>query len=544
MHFLFNTEEENLEEFFLTIDDDDVADCCNQKIFYRGEEYYERGLIKNATYNSDKTSLKALVRGSEKYNVNIELQNDEVHGDCDCPYDDVCKHIVAVLLYAIMGEVDDSVVIEIQNDNVEKLVKDYLQTISKQQLVDLVLKFAPEQFFTTIGNKSQDDKTAKKIFDKVQRDIRNMFSDKELLYDIHDFDVSINSALLKLSGLETFLQKEIQNLVIEIIDKVGELTDEGYLYEHYEDECYEPSQPFFDFIENYVKSLTYPQKTDFFHELDQVLDKQGSDTFDQLIELAEVVYPEEELPLLKRTLLDKYSTQPISLTIKYYQKVNNLLNSEERKTILNYIKDTDRVWLQELAELYKSEGNIGEAITVTRNWLENNNNYYGDEQVHSLYLDLLAESGADIIDAAKVALVKCPGYDMIEKILSLTNENIAQFEIILMDKAPGEMLTYLEKCERLTEALNLVQTNNSIWDNDRNHFFRKYKKQFPEEAQSFFTEELNSNLEYTGDSYYYAIADAIKQLKSINPGLTREFLEDIRHNYKRRRNLMKILEGL
>lgn len=73
----------------------------SQKIYERGEEYYENGTISQVEHTYPGT-WTAEVEGSDSYSVEITLDNDEiVSWRCTCPYDygDICKHVVAVLLY-------------------------------------------------------------------------------------------------------------------------------------------------------------------------------------------------------------------------------------------------------------------------------------------------------------------------------------------------------------------------------------------------------------------------------------------------------------
>jgi tetratricopeptide (TPR) repeat protein len=73
----------------------------SQKIYERGEEYYEYDSVNNVEHDYPGT-WKAEVEGSDLYSVEIKLNGDEiVSWECDCPYDygDICKHVVAVLLY-------------------------------------------------------------------------------------------------------------------------------------------------------------------------------------------------------------------------------------------------------------------------------------------------------------------------------------------------------------------------------------------------------------------------------------------------------------
>jgi hypothetical protein len=113
--------------------------------------------------------------------------------------------------------------------------------------------------------------------------------------------------------------------------------------------------------------------------------------------------------------------------------------------------------------------------------------------------------------------------------------------MILENKNPGQLLEYLEKHSRLSEALALIKRSKGISENDVYDFFKRHKKDFPEDAERLFCGVISKNLENSGEVYYQAIADAIDQLITINQSLALEYIRDIRLNYKRRRNLMSIL---
>jgi hypothetical protein len=63
-------------------------------------------------------------------------------------------------------------------------------------------------------------------------------------------------------------------------------------------------------------------------------------------------------------------------------------------------------------------------------------------------------------------------------------------------------------------------------------------------AEKYFIGVIDKNLENTGNSYYYIIADTIKQIREINGLMAHEYLRNILVNYKRRRNLINILTKL
>ena len=73
---LFTTDKNNLADFFETITEDDIQDCCDLKIYHRGQEYLNS--ITEAIFNSTKTRLEATVIGRSEYTVSIELKNGEL----------------------------------------------------------------------------------------------------------------------------------------------------------------------------------------------------------------------------------------------------------------------------------------------------------------------------------------------------------------------------------------------------------------------------------------------------------------------------------
>jgi len=82
----------------------------------------------------------------------------------------------------------------------------------------------------------------------------------------------------------------------------------------------------------------------------------------------------------------------------------------------------------------------------------------------------------------------------------------------------------------------------SIADYQQYDFFKKHKTIFPEDAAIYFSKIIDANLSGTGDHYYEAIAEAIRHLMKINSKQADKYLLDIRANYKRRRNLIALLE--
>ncbi len=80
------------------ITEEDIWNIADSSaILARGLDYYETGQIASMEVKGEKIIAK--VRGSYGlYDVEIAIEEENLHADCDCPYDGYgCKHIVAVL---------------------------------------------------------------------------------------------------------------------------------------------------------------------------------------------------------------------------------------------------------------------------------------------------------------------------------------------------------------------------------------------------------------------------------------------------------------
>jgi hypothetical protein len=240
-------------------------------------------------------------------------------------------------------------------------------------------------------------------------------------------------------------------------------------------------------------------------------------------------------------LISGYKKISYPLIGNYYEQVSHLLSVKEKEIILTWIQDDDSKWLIELALLYESQNEVKKAVHTIKVGLAENNDLFGNEQVYTLYLDLLKKAGLNLPEAAMDAISHCPTCTMLQKITSVINDGHLAYEQILERKDAGQLLEYLEAHARLSEAVALIKRDKGIWDTQVFSFFQKNKKQFPADAENYFSGVINKNLESAGDRYYHAIADAIQQLMQVNASLADQYLRDIRLNYKRRRNLISLL---
>ena len=108
-------EEELLEE---------VEDDFSYQIRERGKNYYNDGKVIMCCKCNNVYYGKVRGTRSEPYNVKVEIEDEEINYDCDCPYEYPCKHEYALLM-AISNQ--EYQIIELKKEIFEK--RDNLQNI-------------------------------------------------------------------------------------------------------------------------------------------------------------------------------------------------------------------------------------------------------------------------------------------------------------------------------------------------------------------------------------------------------------------------------
>jgi len=353
MYTLFNTSKKSLHEFLNSISDDDVRDCCSLSVFRRAEEYYYAEHVYQASYNKEKTSLKALVSGNDDYTVTVLLADGKVSGSCTCPHDDICKHIVATLLYTV-----DVLEIETEmnsEEEIENWFQNYLKSLSKEELIILVEKYSPERFRMEVKKKFANAGSAHNIFRKTEQNIKKIFVNNKLLNSYHEFNQELDNEFARLSGFNKTLQTELEKFLFDVIKKIDNAINNGELYEYENDNGYEPSSFFVGFVTDYVASLGKVQKTAFIAKLDAILEEQSYKTFEELRKSLTSILTDDELPHLKKELMAGYLYFSKELVGYYYDRVQHLLAYQEKVAILNILLEGNSERVMELANLMKKE---------------------------------------------------------------------------------------------------------------------------------------------------------------------------------------------
>ncbi len=165
-------------------------------------------------------------------------------------------------------------------------IENYLQSLTKEELMNLVLKLAPQTFFDAINAQFASQKEAKAMFKKVAKAIDAILDDDRLLYEPSRFTEKLLEQLEKLRGLWDKLPSEIGGLLLKLIQAVEQAFENGYLYiERYDraDDYFE-SEVVNDYIFRFTSSLPSKLKSDYIEELKALLEGASYSTFLSLSE--------------------------------------------------------------------------------------------------------------------------------------------------------------------------------------------------------------------------------------------------------------------
>lgn len=543
--YLFDATSELVIECLSGITEEDVRDSSDYKIFHRGQEYLQEGMVEDLMHNTANNTVIATVKGTREYQIEFYLDEGGVYSSCDCPYDGVCKHTVAALLLMADEGTDNIRTFALNNKTtVESLdfLKKYLKSLSKDNLIQLVMKFAPLNFVTEVQNRELPVTDAEDIFRKTEKKIRKFFEDEELLYDPEGLEKALMTQLNQLKGLETPLAAEIGELILFVIRNVDDAFDEGYLYlDNYYGDDYFESEAFCEYVINYVKQLPFEAKTGYLPQLDQVLNEMSYSTFYAIEESYHRFFSEPERTDLK-SFVFRVADLPVSLVSRLYKFLEPELDTYEKETMLRIIDKANPGHFLTLCRLLSEQNRFREIFDLIRE------DPYSDLrlkdlQVAEIFLEAAHKLTLNMGEISEEVARKCPRATILRKIKALMGSAGERCEEIVRQQDPEELLTFFEEENRLKDALTLIKEPDLFYEDRAFAFYKKNWKHFPAEAESFLRDRIEKNLRFTGKNYYERIAESLDLMKRVNLERSRRIAEEIRANFKKRSSLIGIIRG-
>jgi hypothetical protein len=540
---LFDLDYKSFLSYIDNLTEDSIKSNSDYVIYQRGREYYDKGLVKSVSFDSAENILSAIVKGGEKYKVRIFPENDEIKGYCSCPYEDVCKHITAVLIFISEKGFEEKQKLpgpKTDKDNKNFLWQKYLDSISRDELARMVEKYAPTQFKTEIINKYSGKPEAKAVFRKTRNKIENLFKNEELLFSPSEFERALLNNLNKLKGFESHLKIEIRELILFIITEVNSAFEGGYLYiEDFRGDDYFESEDFCDFIAGFVRQLEFVEKIEFLEGLDESLNYMEHSTFEQIGQDFSVYFQENEKKMLCEFLLKNADRLSISYISGFYKGISDLLKETEKIKLLKRLKEENETDLIEYCTILMSNEKDEEAFKELDSIILSERAIWNPE-INLLYLELSMVLCKDLRTAALRAMNNCPIAKVLLQIKRMNIREFSEISDILKSKNPEEYLVYFEKENLFAEAVGFIKSDR-ISEYVVFGFYKRNKMHVVGDAQKFFESIINKELPFTGESHYMKIAEAIDQISTINRERAGIISDELRTKYKRRTSLIKMI---
>ncbi|MEE3718308.1 hypothetical protein V2H45_16330 [Tumidithrix elongata RA019] len=168
--------------------------------------------------------------------------------------------------------------------NAKKKTQNYLESLTKEELIDLILKFAPQSFLDNINSQFASQGEAIVLFKEASEAINTIFFDESLLYNPSEFERELLKQLETVRGLWDKLPSQVGDLIIKIIEDVEQAFEDGYLYvENYDKgDNYFESEDVNDYIFRFTSSLPKDMQSNYSKKLKKVLNNSGYSTFSSI----------------------------------------------------------------------------------------------------------------------------------------------------------------------------------------------------------------------------------------------------------------------
>jgi len=525
--------------YFQQLNNEKLKALFSLPTYFKGSSYYQEGRIENIeTMCFNK--LEAEVVGRTKYSLSLSLENGVLMTSCSCPIGGNCKHVVAAMIYA-MEHVEE--LEELKEEFSQDKFQDYLASLSKNELRELVLKFAPQSFKTEIKNSYLEIDQAKKLFEKTAQKLKNLLIEVESYYEPSDFEGQLTGFFEKLKGIWYKFPTETGDLIIEIIEKIGDALDEGMLYDHYYDDIYD-GREFLTLIQEYISGLPIQNKIKFISRFEDAISSMTYEIFADFWYEKEKIFHESEKPDLKIYFLDKLRDGNLRDAAGYYQFLGEMILPSEKEMVLENIYHLNSELCLELTEIYERQGKQEKAINLLEGLLEANPGFSLDTEIlFKKLIQIKKEIEEPFEKDAFKALDKHSSISLLEMIVSYLPAKKEAFENSLKSKDNNRFLEYLVKHQRIAEALQLVLASKTLMESSIYNFYIHHFKSCREEAMAYFINRINKELPYTGDKHYEIIRDSLVYIKKIDRNKAATLVEMLRREYNRRRNLIALLSN-
>lgn len=533
MYSIIQTEEKSLLAF-LNSEGADRLKFKFGKLYERADYYSFNNQIKELKVIHD-DHVKAIISGSRNYKVDLYNENGEIYSECTCPYDGVCKHALAVIIHS---QFEEWYFEEVQK-HVHFDLNSYLQGLAKQELIQLVLENQSTELIQKLQNKtlSQEDLISKVT--KAKKELEKLFKEIDWETDIHWMDERLVSIFKIFDGGWKMVIKEITDLLSGTLKKLNHAIDEGYLYNHYDDESFSGEQ-LSNLVVSFIKNIPTADKIYVMEELDD-LQTEYLGLWNQRTFYTDFFSLDDE-PILKQYLFEKKTLS--NYVPAFYEIIKANLNKEEKEDLLKMYALYSQELLIEYVGILEEKFLLKDAELLFEDYFNRIDISKIEKESLKKWITIKNKLNEPIFEKLNLLVLNFPTKESLQFAISFLPEKQNEFERIVLKKGFNEYILFLEKENRIEEAEKILSTKTQHWDDFAFQFYCRNSKIFFEKSTQFMVNRIQKNLPSAGDSYYYTIAHTLKELFRFNPERATQILHEIRLNYKRRPNLMAILKEL
>jgi hypothetical protein len=535
--------EEKRTQMLSNIKRNDIKKLCDERIFYRGEDYYKNGLVRELIEVDGVIHAKVL--GTRIYDVKIKEKDGEIEADCSCPFEDFCKHSVAVLLAWTNRKSSRSKVEFIDT----KHVKEYLQGVDKDKLVEIVMDHASRDMDLLKSLNVDASIALGKSIDVnwYKREITNaMDVDFIDYYSLLDFMENLDRIGEGIRKLIDPYPNEACDLLFYFIERCMKKMD-------YVDDS---SGSFGDFIVElgslYGRSLgradinkdiiaprliaLYFKFADYGVE-DAVLEAMKGLDDDSLAKMEEIAWRKLKMAGKK----DEWEIEEIQ---------DLILEIVEQKDDERYMK-LCREWKRygELIDKLRKLDRYEEAIDAAKEGIDNGIELR--EELYDLYknqgnYENALSTGWDIFfDSTRDGFIKIKE---ISSVLGRWNEERGRIiEFLESNKRNEDLLVdiYLE----IKDLEKALEHSKGIGERTLEKLAKAIERRFPEKSIEIYGQLAERNIDMKNNDAYRRAARYLKKVKAIYKRIDQmnewaRYIKDIRTIHKRKINFMAEIKGL
>jgi uncharacterized Zn finger protein len=230
------------KDLFEKLSWDDLEQWAGSRVLSRGQSYQRSHRVKDLAQTRT-GALVAWVQGGQRYATEVDLEDEELISVCTCPYENNCKHAVAVVLEYL--------------DHVKKKIEVPKATEIDQRLA--LLEGMDEEDWEPEDEEEEeidsDHLVSRKSGKSVPVDLKDFLegqTKEQLMALLKDLSERYPSVRKDLQDRQSLSKGSVKRIVAAVRKEIQELSSEPGWRNHWNNEGYVPD---YSQVENQLKSL-------------------------------------------------------------------------------------------------------------------------------------------------------------------------------------------------------------------------------------------------------------------------------------------------